>query len=144
MKTFEETVRAMTGKEIVMAMVNGLKKEHLKVDMDTFGLFYEGICYGCAATNAICEISGVVFTPDNIYATGCKANAVGSDSLFLSYFEDAIDFLRLGNIGFYNDIAEELGIATLSEPENILPRLETGNWRENLCYYEEYAKTFKP
>jgi len=35
--TFEEKVRAMSEKEFILAMVNGLKKKHVKIDMLFYG-----------------------------------------------------------------------------------------------------------
>jgi hypothetical protein len=39
--SFDEKVRSMSAKEIIMAMVNGLKNPAVKVDMGSFGRFSE-------------------------------------------------------------------------------------------------------
>lgn len=68
---FKETVQKMTIKEIILAMVNGLKKEHVKVDFNYFGYVApNGICYGCAATNAICEITKYIPDKYNMLPKG--------------------------------------------------------------------------
>lgn len=142
--TFKEKVRSMTAKEIIMAMVNGLKKEHVKVDMSTYGDFSEvsGICYGCAATNAVCEISGVVFTGEHVLSEN-HYWFLKTDGTFLELFETAIDSLRLGQINRYNDRAEGR-FAAIKRPEWWPFDLEdcalrTWDYKERLYFYEKLA-----
>lgn len=85
-----------------MAMVNGLRKKHVNIDMGSFGKIVDDQCFGCAATNAICEISGMTFDAGNIKVRLKRAEAVGTRENFLDYFEMAIDALRLGNVEEYN------------------------------------------
>jgi hypothetical protein len=96
-KIFKKTVEKMKPSEIVMAMVNGLKNAHYNVHMDTFGDYKDGICFGCAATNTICEIFQKKFTIDNILGRKSRADFLECDYVFLCDFEEAIDLLRRGN-----------------------------------------------
>jgi|SRR5690606_1653433 len=139
--TFEEKVRAMSAKEIIMAMVNGLKKQHVVVDMITFGRVCDGICYGCAATNTICEISGHAMGSHEIHNTVYRAKFCGGDMWFVSQFEDAIDCLRRGEIYGYNYLVEPIGVATIKDTDYELPRLTNKNWARNMQAYIDFANT---
>lgn len=147
-KSFEETVGAMSPKQIVMAMVKGLKKEHVRVDMGYFGsTFQEGenrVCYGCAATNTICEISGVVFTPENILGRTNRRLFLETTSHFLAVFETAIDCLRRGDVKGYNAYAEGNDMPLLPEPVEKLPKLETDDYLQGLPAYVKYANSLEP
>lgn len=105
---FEYKVRSMTAKEIIMAMVNGLKNPAVEVRMDVFGgilnkLDGSVICVGCAATNTICNISASkVFTAQNIAWRVDRSAVLQSSYYFLDSFERAIDCLRKGNLTDYN------------------------------------------
>lgn len=145
---FIEKVKSMSGKEIVLAMVDGLKNPVMKVDMDTFGSKEKGVCYGCAATNFICKVGG--FDPSEAIAFH-----VGGESFrrswaapftqeagYVNAFEDAIDSLRKGGISSYNAQAVALGLAIL--PENWdLPSIENDNYQdlEVLQVYIDYANS---
>lgn len=110
--TFEEKVKSMTFKQIVLAMVAGLRKRWVGVDMGIYGgMTDDGVCYGCAATNTICQIHGKAFTPAAINSYYARAAFVGSDSTFLCNFEDAIDCLRCGLHLPYNIRAGGIGLA---------------------------------
>lgn len=63
---FQDKIQSMKASEIIRAMISGLRKEHVKIDMTTFGAARNGTCFGCAATNAVCEISNEVFTAKTI------------------------------------------------------------------------------
>lgn len=149
-KSFEEIVRAMSAKDIIMAMVNGLKNPSTKINMCTFGyskhnFFTFGfglkpICHGCAATNAICQIAGIKFTPDNIAETYTRATAINSSITFLNVFERAIDELRKGNIQQYNFLAIRGKFDEIKNVTQIyLPRLEDNFSKKQLKVYEELA-----
>lgn len=146
-KTFEEKVKSMSAKQIIMAMVNGLKKEHVQVDMDTFASVKvrkgKKVCFGCAATNAICEISD--YKPN--VKDFARSNRLGviiesTTHNFIQDFELALDYLRRGNISYYNGVATDLGIATIEEPDYYtkLPQMTNQNWRKVLPFYEALAK----
>jgi len=148
-KNFKEKVQAMSAKEIIMAMVNGLKKQHVNVDMLTFGYVKNGICYGCAATNAICEINGIPFSNSSISEFPDRVKFLFSDipedqstlgyEEFLMKFEVAIDKLRRGRTYEYNQLAKELEIATINNHPFDLPELHTDDYANYLDKYIKYA-----
>ena len=119
---FKTTVQNMTAKEIIMAMVEGLKNPVIKVKMDTFGESTKGVCFGCAATNAVCKISGKVFTKENI-DEDFRNQFLKTDGQFLNIFELGIDNLRAGSIRYYNSYAKEIGMAQIKCNGKKLPKL---------------------
>ncbi len=146
-KLFDDVVKSMSAKEIIMAMVNSLiPPPAITVDMGSFGHFYmkdnEPVCYGCAATNTICKISGKVFTSEYISRTGSRALFVNASFDFLDYFEQAIDYLRQGLINNYNVYAKHVKIALISNPDNLsLPALKDDYTKEDLDAYIKLADT---
>ena len=135
---FEEKVKSMTANDIVAVMVEGLRNPVTRIYMGSYGgVHNDGFCYGCAATNAICKIANVTteeFTEGFDEATYLS---FGSKNLnFLGVFESAINFLRLGNIFYYNDYAKSIGIAQMKEIEG-LPELGDDYTEEQL---QEYLK----
>jgi len=140
-QSFKDKVRSMTGKEIVMAMVNGLLHEHYEVSMTSFGHTNNGICYGCAATHCITEISGIKFGRDIIRMREDRAIAINVDYEFLHIFEDVIDDLRTGRIDAYNSKVEAIGIVKLNSPSKPLPYLKTSTWKYDIQDYIDYANT---
>lgn len=60
-QNFEEKVRSMSGADIINAMCDGLEREWVRVQMLSFGGSIYGVCHGCAATNAVCQIVGRSF-----------------------------------------------------------------------------------
>lgn len=112
---FKEKIQSLTAKEIILFMVEGLKNPEIEIDMCTFGdvkvvskwlgLIKKRKCFGCAATNTICKITGVKFTEENIVSRLKRAEALGTHYNFLDIFEESIDMLRLGKISDYNYLA---------------------------------------
>jgi hypothetical protein len=137
--TFKEKVLAMSAKEIIMAMVEGLKHPTVKLQMNTFGYKKDGICYGCAATNAVCYIAGKNYkwAKEN-YGDRLQVS-IEKDVDFVEMIEYAIDDLRIGDIHLYNIIANRIGIATISSKGLVLPTLSDSNYLLNLPYYIELA-----
>jgi hypothetical protein len=134
-QTFEEKVRSMSAKEIIMAMVKALTHPPIiEVNMGSYGgaivessKKFLGItisrkykCFGCAATNTICEISGKVFIDRRIEGTSSRAKFISCSSSFLSYFEHAIDRLRCGNVGGYNYSAIRGEFAQITDSSDII------------------------
>lgn len=140
-QTFTQKVRSMSGAEIIMAMIKGLKKPCTVIDMYTFGRADREICYGCAATNTICEISGIKFTPKTINETEGRAKTVKTKESFLNNFEDAINELRMGNFSNYNYYANRGKFARIKNPSDLkLPYLGNAYTAEDLKVYEKLAK----
>lgn len=156
--TFEEKARSMRMSEIVTAMVEGLEKPAIKIDMNYFGvvrtvssffgLLKKETCFGCAATNIICKISNKVFTKGNIRTTSTRADFIDSEDSFLILFESAIDELRKGNINNYNVQALKIKIALV--PDDVrtlyfrtLPILRTDYTKEHLQTYRDFAVSLR-
>jgi len=112
--TFEEKVRALSAKEVILLMVGAIEYPVIKLDLETFGAVYGDVCYGCAATNMLGKLGGVVFDKTNI-DEHFHAEAVNAGVGFVSHFEGAIDFLRSGSVYSYNLYAEGLGMAKITD-----------------------------
>ena len=80
----------------VQLMIDGLKHEWVHIQMSTFGRDIDGICYGCAATNALCELAQKSFTHDIISFTNSRARFLNMDYDVLDKLECAWDSLRSG------------------------------------------------
>lgn len=122
----ERKIKSMTAKEIIMAMVDGLMNPVTKIHMNTFGLYDNGICYGCAATNAICSIGMLDPEEELLSISGPKYRKYSG---LISGFEDAIDELRNGHINSYNHFAQEYGFATIIESTE-LPEIDNDNYQD--------------
>ena len=149
--TFEKTVRAMTAKEIILSMVEGLRKPAVKINMNSygtvmeepsfFGLFKRDVCYGCAATNTICKIANIKLSSDLISTTSGRALAADSSTSFLSSFENAIDALRLGDITRYNMHAMDGGFASINNNVSVVPLRENNPTEEQLKLFIKLAES---
>ena len=145
MLTFEEKVRSMTAKEIIMAMVEGLENPVTKMDMSTFGYVLKGVCYGCAATNTICKIAG--FDEEKTaktlksLLTGFRNSYLG-DYEFVQSFEFAIDLLRLANIEQCNHYLKNIRLPQIVNPKGIvLPALYDYYTHTQLNEYRKLANS---
>ena len=142
--------------QIVRAMINGLykqsKRENFQIDMRTFGANRRKMlaayhdysmpkrktCFGCAATCALQEITGIMLTQDEISYTLYRERAAGLDGT--RRFEQAVDYLRRGNLlGFYEYCKDHFGVFPPAYPE-ILTTLSTQAWPYNIWQYEKYAE----
>jgi hypothetical protein len=144
--TFKQKVRAMSAKQIIMAMVEGLENPTTDfIKMSTWGhKDSKGVCYGCAATNAICRIAGKNFEY-NLQRSDDEGStrilgSIEEDNPFISTFENAIDSIRCGSIDSAN---EELAILRLPQIRNYkgydLPALQDENYLELLHHYVALA-----
>ncbi len=143
--SFKKKVQAMKASEIVQAMIDGLKKEWVTIDMFSYGHVNGKVCYGCAATNAICQITNHEFTPEEMNEfIAKKAEDAYSTSSFIRKFEAAINALRKGRIDIYNLYAKSIKIKTfpLSLERELgfsLPWLVNQSYKEYLPKYQELA-----
>ena len=90
----------------VEAMITGLKNQNDRADFTVFmGSYGEAscelangkkICFGCAATCAIQEYTGVNFDGNSIPNEYARARAIDADVDILRDFEIAIEWLRCG------------------------------------------------
>lgn len=134
---FEKKVKSMKASELVLVMVEGLESPAYRVDMDTYGETVGGICYGCAATNAIAKITGEA---PKFYgwATETWYKVTGAGCYFIAILEEAFNALRVSNLHRYNSCANDIGIALMDmDYPEYLPILSTDNYKEHL---EEYRK----
>lgn len=162
---FKEKVLTMSAKDIVMAMVNALTPPTaINIDMWSYGMVrsvvkrkafkiykwtivpekHENVCFGCAATNTICNIAGKVFDKANIEHGWLRAEFIGTDEDFLSEFECCINELRCGALHSYNKMAASINLARI--PEDIafrfaghLPVLSDNYTKKELMKYAELA-----
>jgi len=131
--------------DIVDTMIKGLKKEWVNVDMNTFGTVESGLCFGCAATNTLCELIQEPFTKNDMNLSG-RSEKLGIGNVDIEFFEAAIDSLRRGNtldfLGYLNHIdylfSFKLPYHYDIEYNQELPELSTDNYKENLHEYESY------
>ncbi len=136
----EKKIKSMSAHDIIMAMVEGLRKPRTEIDMGTFGKMEEGICFGCAATNAVLHIMEAKEEEeikDHIRAFPdyrlCPP--------FVTHFESAMDYLRRGRVDDYNYFTAKLGIAQITPmPGQELPRLGNDYTEAQLKEYEKLAK----
>lgn len=103
-----KTIKQLAPKpsDALQAMVDGLltqnEREDFKIDMQVFGKIDEAgkICFGCAATCAIQQLTGKNFTPEND-AVGnyrIKADFLEVDKRELGEFEYTMDNARKGDL----------------------------------------------
>lgn len=140
--SFKEKVQQMTASEIIMAMVNGLEKKYVNIDMGSYGhVDRNNVCYGCAATNAICEINGGILPINAIHNEDIRVEYLNIEFLFLVNFELAIDSLRSGDLIYYNANAKKIGMAQINNPNNSsFVGLTTSNYQNNLEQFIQLAK----
>lgn len=151
----------------IQLMIDGLKKPWVEVDMGTYGEKRGKICYGCAATNALCELNQCGY---NQYMSFNKLLAPEKK------LEEAWDELRRGydrvykglgrrgrgyihNHGYCNNIKsclkslksieQYLGF-TVPEYSQVtskkvykLLRLESRNYLQRLGAYQSYANELR-
>lgn len=134
--------------DALQAMVDGLnkqsKRQDFAVDMSTFGMAENGICFGCAATCAVQELAQINLTEDcieNAYDRAATFNVTVYD---LDTFEKAIDTFRRGNpyvlLAYYGIV--ETGLEWMLHSYCGL-RLNTNDWKEKIPIVENYIKELK-
>lgn len=128
---FEDKVKAMSAKEIILALVDGMKNPVMKVNIDTYGeIGDDGICYGCCATNFICKVADV--DPKNVllYFRDMVGTGLGHHGDFLDMFEYAINNLRQGMFYIYNRMAKDYGFAQIKNFKNEIPYFTNDNYSD--------------
>ena len=136
---FEQKVKTMSAHDIIMAMVEGLRNPKTKIDMSTFGEIRREVCYGCAVTNAILHI--IDADENEVKSHVTRRSAYAFSGSFLSEFESAIDYLRMGYAHYYNSCAMQAGFAQITPmPGQKLPYLDDDYTEAQLQEYEKLAK----
>ncbi len=151
-------IRSLTPKQVIMAMVDGLKNPKTKIQMSTFGYQEGDVCYGCAATNALCQLFDIndpvgwlaIIDDDHDQETvnrtpgfrnsAAKLNEITED---IMHFENAVEFLRRGNLLTANFALSELDINPIrynNELDSALPRLTDSYALEDLEPYIRLAE----
>ena len=126
--------------EALQAMVDGLKaqseREDFVIDMDSYGTHDYKICYGCAATCTIQQLTGKKLTSKNIDETSDRAKFLKLDEYDLDDFEFIMNNVRSG---YY--------IEGLLQYFNITKRvkrpcfsLKSHNWKEEIPKVKKYIK----
>ena len=132
----KEKIKTLGPRKTVLAMVNGLRREWVHINMSTFGIKgldenYNTVSYGCAATNAVCEILQTTIPPDFIeYRQHEYLDVSGKelkDVLFM------FDLLRTGIIKEYDFLRIPKPIWTK------LPALTNDNYKTKIDIYEKWA-----
>ena len=137
--------------DAIFAMVKGLKKyskrKRFLIDMTTFGrlslMNNKKVCFGCAASCAIQEISKTSFKPNKLYSLDLhtRAQITNFDAKQLRDFEDALDIARMGQLDilfhFYN-----LDSFHRIDYDNEF-RLVNDNWESQLPAVIKIAKQIK-
>jgi hypothetical protein len=140
--------------EVTQAMIDGLinqsKRDDFQIKMHTFGNSDGLVCFGCAATCTIQQLSNFNFKhPFEINNVSRRYETIDNKSLFkdikeLNTFEMAIDNFRTS---FPEDICYFLNldyqkIKEIIQSVNPLP-LSTNNWQERLPTYQELTNKLK-
>lgn len=144
MKTFKELCDGKMWKA-VEAMLIGLqeqnKRKDFKIVMETFGRSFDNTCFGCAATCAIQQLTGVNFNSYDIRHEWLRAYAVETDVSDLNDFEMSINDLREGMLHgliIYfgkSEAIDDLHVRyEIMHIQKSLPRL-LNDWSNNLQPY---------
>jgi len=153
--------------DIVQTMIDGLEREWVTINMGSFGSTYhsqeikpkkflgitykKGIpakrkCFGCAATNFLCELMQKPFDSSLVHFRSKRQEIFnyGITLKELENFEYAIDYLRKGLLDNFlialNKIPLNFELPTYSEIYEDLPYLGTESWKENIGEYKKYVK----
>lgn len=143
-KEIEAKIKSLTPKEMIMFMVSGLRNRHTIIAMSTYGYKnQDGICYGCAATNTLCEL-GLDKEKLGSYSGGHGFHHRYSSQI-VSRFENLIDYLRNGeenNLSGFNNACDGFKLKNLKLKFGFgekLPCLEDNYTEEQLQVYERFA-----
>ena len=148
--------------EAVDAMINGLLKQEVRkdfiIDMDTYGQVGkvhptdegDNVCFGCAATCTVQEITSINYTSkSSIYTIGNRSDSCGIDADDLGLFEAAIDELRQGNLYtlfmYFTLIHKYYVFKNNTDVGDVLdlPMLTTLTWESNLDKYRDLSAYLK-
>lgn len=144
---FKEKIQSLTAKEVVELMIDAMENPVIKLDFDSLpGAVAENKRIACAATNIVCKLtnkSEVSFEKDidDLTFSAGRAHVFRINSMLLRNFEIIINFLRLGNIIYYNSWAGILKMTKLPIPVKQLPRLNNNFTKQELQAYKDYAET---
>jgi len=149
-QTFRELCNGKVSAAL-QAMIDGLKlqsqRKDFRVDMSTFGTFYDPenkeipVCFGCAATCTVQQLSKVNFTDSQIDSLEERSFLTIQNSNDLDRFEDAIDCARMGNLISIFNYMDNLESYELSDSNRWL--LRTDDWQEQLPLVQDFVEMLK-
>lgn len=130
--------------DAIQAMIDGLleqsERKDFKIDMDSFGDFEKGICYGCAAVCCVQKLANVNFKDAYSITLAGQAEATGFDSSDLDDFENAVDFLRMGCLlpffAYWKVVVPDMFLVDEWH-------LHDDDWREQLPLIQDYCDKLK-
>jgi hypothetical protein len=146
---FEETVRSLKVSDFIFAMVAGLSKPRIKIDMSCFGRVVKGKIEGCAATATIIQLYPSIETSiKSCAAQGLTTPFYPFEYEFISYFEDIFDHMRYGNVSgnIFANVNRKLSLLNfpyLQIPPSLegkLPYLGDDYTKEQLELYTQLAE----
>lgn len=130
--------------DAIRAMIDGLRAsktwDRFHVDMGSYGKNIGVTCYGCAATCAIQQATGIMFHWNGIAQPSLRASKVNVTLDDLSEFEIAIDAFRRGAVEwifrYYEILPEDTPRLYGSESW----ALHGNDWEDELPLVEKYLE----
>jgi len=149
-QTFRELCKDKVSTAL-QAMIDGLEfqsqREDFRVDMATFGAFtyfenkVDPICFGCAATCTVQQLSRVNFTDSQINSLEERSCLTIRNSDDLDRFEYAIDCARMGNLISIFDYMGDRDSHEFSDDD--LWDMSTDDWQEQLPLVQDFVEMLK-
>jgi len=149
-QTFRELCKDKVSTAL-QAMIDGLKfqsqRKDFRVDMSTFGDFSDlgnrgnPVCFGCAATCTVQQLSKVNFTDSQINSLKERSRLTIRDSDDLDRFEYAIECARLGDLISIFDYMGARASRELIDDNRWL--LRTDDWQEQLPLVQDFVDMLK-
>ena len=149
-QTFRELCNGKVSAAL-QAMIDGLKlqsqRKDFRVDMSTFGTFYDPenkeipVCFGCAATCTVQQLSKVNFTDAQIDSSSGRSRLTIHNSNDLDRFEEAIDYARMGDLFSIFDYMGDRDSHEFSDDNRWL--LCTDDWQEQMPLVQDFVDVLK-
>ena len=149
-QTFRELFKDKVSTAL-QAMIDGLKfqsqRKDFRVDMSTFGDFSDlgnrgnPVCFGCAATCTIQQLSEVNFTDSQINSPGERSRLTIRNLNDLNRFEYAIDYARTGDLIHIFEYMGNLDSHEFSHDKQWV--LYTDDWQEQLPLVQDFVEMLK-
>lgn len=141
----------------VQLMIDGLQKRWVRLDMASYGYYDKPdgdgdyVCFGCAATNALCELKGESMSIHDVYTendrgrfAGISLDHIGSlemawNALRMGYVESCLGYLtRIPNLPFEVPTMEKL-----QGTSYCVPHLTTDYTPQDLMAYQAWANQLR-
>ena len=142
-KTFRKLCKGKVWRAI-QAMIDGLnyqsKRKDFTLDMASYGYSVKEVCFACAATCAVQELTQLDLNSKEI-AQDSQAVVLNVKESDLFYFEWAINLLRMGNLYGVFDYMKKGHL--YKKTLYLLPALGSLTWEEDIDAYQNYANKLK-